>query len=342
MDKNIAILWDIENVTPGSTDNLFVQSLMDYADSLGRVVSSHAYADWSKPGFRSLGPILATYNFFMLHVPYKKARSNKNGSDMQLVSDAFDLLRFYQHIDTFLLITGDSDFRPLLRSLRKSGKEIHIVCDFKTAAKDLLEQADSFKDYRELRPDEDDDNDDDDDTSEDDQVDTSSSRINNNREYWYERLAESAAQLHREKKTCNMGTVKVQMKILNRAFDEKKLGFRQWSNFIAAAVKAGYVTMHEYEKGTEIQPGKGYEKNREKGSLQGAFRILIETLKELDNNGDPGFHRYSVLSSRLKEKDVNTRELGFSKFKLFISSAEARGLVETKVEAFSSYLKRQL
>jgi hypothetical protein len=216
-NKNIAILWDIENVTPGSTDNLFVQSLMDYAESLGRVVTSYAYADWSKPGFRSLGPILATYNFFMLHVPYKKARSNKNGSDMQLVSDAFDLLRFFEHIDTYLLITGDSDFRPLLRSLRKSGKEIHIVCDFKTAAKDLLEQADSFKDYRELRPDDDDDDDDD---SEPETV-KNQNHVSNSREYWFERLAESAAQLHREKKTCNMGTVKVQMKILNRGFDEK-------------------------------------------------------------------------------------------------------------------------
>ena len=139
-----------------------------------------------------------------------------------------------------------------------------------------------------------------------------------------------------------MGTVKIQMKILNRGFDEKKLGFRQWSAFIAAAVKAGYVSMTEYEKGTEIHPGMGYEKNREKGSLQGAFRILIETLKELDNNGTPGYHRYSVLSSRLKEKKVDTNNLGFSKFKLFVSSAEARGLVETKVEAFSSYLKRQV
>lgn len=334
-EKNIAILWDIENVTPGSSDNIFVQSLMDYAESLGRVVSSHAYADWSKPGFRSLGPILATYNFFMLHVPYKRSRSNKNGSDMQLVSDAFDLLRFYEHIDTFMLITGDSDFRPLLRSLRKSGKEIHIVCDFKTAAKDLLEQADSFKDYRELRPDEDDD---------DTQETTHSPQgfDNNNREYWYERLAESAAQLHREKKTCNMGTVKVQMKILNRGFDEKKLGFRQWSAFIAAAVKAGYVTMRDGSKGTEILTGSGYEKNKSKGSLQGAFRILIETLTELDNNGSPGYHRYSVLSSRLKEKKIDTRDLGFAKFKLFISSAEARGLVETKVEAFSSYVKRQI
>jgi hypothetical protein len=100
--------------------------------------------------------------------------------------------------------------------------------------------------------------------------------------------------------------------------------------------------MNEVEKGTEIIPGKGYEKNREKGSLQGAFRVLIETLKELDKNGSPAFHRYSVLSSILKDKKIDTRDLGFSKFKLFISSAEARGLVETKVEAFSSYLRRQV
>jgi hypothetical protein len=335
MNINIALLWDIENVTPSSSNNLFIQGLWDYAESLGRVAVAYAYADWSKPGFRNLGPSLAEYNCTMVHIPYKKTRKNKNGSDMQLVSDTMDLLHNYDHISTYLLITGDSDFRPLLRSLRKSGKEVHIVCDFKTAAQDLLNQADSFKDYRELMPDNDNDND-----IEEEEQQRRKPEVSYSKEYWYERLAEAANLLHRDKKTCNMGTCKIKMKMLNRSFDEKKLGVRPWSAFIGAAVKAGFITMEKTERDTEIVPGKGYRQDR--GSLQLAFKKLHEILTVLDGRKEAEFHPYSIVSLRLKEGGIDLDALGFTKFKLFASSAEARGLVETKIEDFSSYIRNTI
>lgn len=333
MNKNIAILWDIENVTPSSSNNLFTQGLFDYAESLGRIAVAYAYADWSKPGFRGLGPTLSSHNCTMVHIPYKRTRKNKNGSDMQLVSDTMDLLHHYDHISTFLLITGDSDFRPLLRSLRKSGKEVHIVCDFKTAAQDLLDQADSFKDYRELIPDNDSDD------ERDDKPEKRNSEMSDSKDYWFERLAEAASLLQKEEKTCNMGTAKIKLKMLNRGFDEKKLGYKQWSAFIAAAVKAGFISLNESDRDTEIIPGKGYRQDR--GSLQLAFKKLLEILSELDGKKPGEFHPYSVVSSKLKGSGFEMEDLGFSKFKLFASSAEARGLVETKVEEFSSYIRKQ-
>lgn len=331
MTENVAILWDIENVTPASNDNLLIQGMWDYAESKGRVVTSYAYADWSKPGFRSLGPTLAGFHFYMVHIPYLRTRRNKNGSDMQLVTDAMELLRYHDHIDTFILITGDSDFRSLLLTLRKSGKKIHIICDIKTAAQDLLMLADSFADYRELIPDSDDD---------DDNNDNYQSRQKHPKEYWFERLAETASILKKDGKSGNMGSVKIKMKMLNRDFNEKDLGYKRWSSFITAAVKAGYVNLEEEDSQTNILPGKGYA--QEVGSLQTALRTLITTLEELDGGGkNPQYHPYSILSSSLKEKGVVMKTLGFSKFKKFISSAEARGLVETKVENLRSYVKLQ-
>jgi uncharacterized LabA/DUF88 family protein len=333
MTENVAILWDIENVTPSSNDNLLIQGMWDYAESKGRVVTSYAYADWSKPGFRSLGPILAGMHFYMVHVPYQRVRRNKNGSDMQLVTDAMEILRFHDHIDTFILITGDSDFRSLLLTLRKSGKKIHVICDIKTAAQDLLVLADSFADYRELIPDSDDD-DDDDSADENDQP-----RQKHSREYWFERLAETATILQKDGKTGNMGSVKIKMKMLNRDFDEKNLGYKRWSSFITAAVKAGFVSLEEKDSQTNILPGKGYV--QEVGSLQQALKTLVMTLEELDGKKGPQYHPYSILSSTLKDKGIIMKNLGFSKFKKFISSAEARGLVETKVENLRSYVKLQ-
>ncbi len=334
MTENVAILWDIENVTPSSNDNLLIQGMWDYAESKGRVVTSYAYADWSKPGFRSLGPILAGMHFYMVHVPYQRVRRNKNGSDMQLVTDAMEILRFHGHIDTFILITGDSDFRSLLLTLRKSGKKIHVICDIKTAAQDLLILADSFTDYRELIPD----SDDDDDSGDED--DSTQTRQKHSKEYWFERLAETATILQKDGKRGNMGSVKIKMKMLNRDFDEKSLGYKRWSSFITAAVKAGYVNLEEEKDSqTNILPGKGYV--QEVGSLQQALKTLVITLEELDGKKGPQYHPYSILSSTLKDKGIIMKNLGFSKFKKFISSAEARGLVETKVENLRSYVKLQ-
>ncbi|OQY31686.1 MAG: hypothetical protein B6241_13340 [Spirochaetaceae bacterium 4572_59] len=333
MTENVAILWDIENVTPSSSDNLLIQGMWDYAETKGRVVTSYAYADWSKPGFRSLGPILSGMHFYMVHIPYQKVRRNKNGSDMQLVTDAMELLRFHDHIDTFILITGDSDFRSLLLTLRKSGKKIHVICDIKTAAQDLLILADSFTDYRELIPA----SDDDDDSNEEE--DNNQSRGKHPKEYWFERLAETAAILQKDGKTGNMGSVKIKMKMLNRDFDEKTLGYKRWSSFITAAMKAGFVNLEEKDSQTNILPGK--DVGQEVGSLQQALKTLVMTLGELDGKKGAQFHPYSILSSKLKEKNIVMKTLGFSKFKKFISSAEARGLVETKVENLRSYVKLQ-
>ncbi|MDC7232742.1 MAG: NYN domain-containing protein [Spirochaetales bacterium] len=337
MTENVAVLWDIENVTPRSSDNLLIQGMWDYAESLGRVVTSYAYADWSKPGFRSLGPILAGLHFNMYHVPYQKSRKNKNGSDMQLVTDALELLRYHEHVTTFVLITGDSDFRSLVLALRKSGKKIHIICDIKTAAQDLLLLADSFTDYKELMPDSDDDGDDGDDGD-----DRDSSGKDFPKEYWFERLAESAAILQKNKKSSNMGSVKIKMKMLNRDFNEKKIGkrgYKRWSDFVSAAVRAGYVTLQDEDNQTLILPGKGYV--QEVSSLQTALRTLVTTLETLDGGKSPEFHPYSIISSELKDKGVVMKALGFSQFKKFVSSAEARGLVETKMENFRSYVKLQ-
>lgn len=336
MTSNIAILWDLENVTPSSSNTLFLDGMSEYVESMGSVVCSYAYADWSKPGFRSLGPQLSARNFYMVHIP--RARKTKNSADMQLVSDALDLLRYYDNIDTYVLITGDSDFRPLLLSLKKTGKKIHIICDIKTAAQDLLIIADSFIDYREILTASDDS--DDDDTEETDDK-NSVNQLKKDKEYWFERLAESASLLQSEKKTSNMGTVKIKMKILNRDFKEQALGYRRWSAFVSAARKAGYIRLEEQDKQTNILPGNKFKKDV--GSLQSALRILIEELKDLDKGKNSAqFHKYSILNSRLLDKGINTKNLGFTKFKKFISSAEARGLVETEVENLESYVKRQI
>ncbi len=337
MNHNVAIFWDVENVKPSTSKNLFIQGLWDYAEGIGRVVSSYAYADWSLNQYKQLGPALASLHFNMIHVPFRGRRRDKNSADMHLTNDCLDLLRFQDHIDTYVLLTGDSDFRPLVMNLRKAGKITHIVCDIKNASNDLLRLADNFTDYRNMFPSDDEDGGEE--TSEDD----TSNKSNTNsysREYWFERLAETASILRKEKKGTDPGNMKITMKKLNQGFNERDLGYKRWGDFIASASRAGFISMESDEKQSAIIPGRQF--SQETGSLQIALKTLVETLTEMDGKSeDPEFHRYGVVSNKLRDKGVNTKALGFNQFKKFISSAEARGLVETQVERLTSFVKRQ-
>lgn len=321
---NISIIWDIENVTPPVSNSLFIDSLWDYAESLGRVVTAKAYADWSAPSFTKLAQQLKKYHFYLVHVPSE--RKKKNSVDIQLVSDTLEQLRLYEHIDTMVLVTGDSDFRPLLLTLRRAGKITHIVCDIKTASQELLAIADSFKDYRDILP------------NEEAEEEEEPARENLSPEYWFSALAETVGILVKESKPSNLGTVKIRMKMLNPNFDEQHLGYKRWGDFISAAVKHGVVKLIESE-GTSVLLLPDVQTSKDKGVLQKALKTLVDTLADMDGGKEPQFHEYSLVSSRLRDKKIDLKSLGFNQFKKFIQAADIRGLVETQTEGVNNYVR---
>lgn len=329
---NISIIWDMENVTPPGNNSLFIDSLQEYAENLGRVVSAKAYADWSTPNFARLATQLKKYQFYLVHVPSE--RKKKNSVDIQLVSDTLENLRLYEHIDTFVLVTGDSDFRPLLLTLRRAGKVTHIVCDIKTASQELLSIADSFIDYRDILPGDED----------DDEVSgpAAAAPTTVSPEYWFSALTEAVGILSKEGKPVNVGNVKMRMKMLNPNFDEKHMGYRRWGDFISAAVRHGVIQLIEKDGNPEILLAENSNSKdpRDKGGvLQKALKSLIEALGELDGNREPQFHEYSLISSRLRERKIDLKALGYSQFKKFIQAADLRGLVETRTEGVNNFAK---
>lgn len=333
MSENISIVWDLENVTP-SANSLFIEGLNEYAESLGRVVSARAYCDWSSPYFKKLGPLLSRFHYYLVQVPRGRGKQ-KNSADIHLVADTLELLRLYNHISTFLLVTGDSDFRPLVTTLRRAGKRIHIICDMKTASQELLALADSFRDYRDLVPLEDEEQSDEDDTDEE----AGSTEHISPRDYWFTCLAEAASMMLQNKKSPNMGALKIKMKILNPHFEEKALRFKRWSDFVNAASKAEYVKVEEENGQTRVIPGKAYQEGN--NPLSQALGALLDVLRELDRGkSNPQFHHFGQVKSELIEKKVNTQLPGLSKFSRFIQVAEARNLVETKSQDMNRYIKR--
>ncbi len=333
--SNIAILWDLENVNPGG-DSLFLEGLIEHAESKGRIVAARAYGNWTNPAFSKLAPSLTKRYFYLVHIP----KGRKNSSDMVLVSDTLEIIRIHDHIDTFILVTGDSDFRFLVLALRRAGKIVHIVCNTQNASEDLLALADSYVDYRELVP-----------GGNDEETGDKSSRVIEDKiiqgkgvmppmgtEYWFQVLAEAADLMLKKKVNPGIGSVKIRMKMLNSNFNEKKLNFSHWSEFVAAAVRAGFVTIEG--KGPEALVYPVPIVLTKEGPLQKAFGILLEILSELDRGNKPAFHSYRSVNSKLIEKGVHFNVLGFNQFKEFVQAAEARDLVQSQVEGLRHSVKK--
>ncbi|HEY3278696.1 MAG TPA: NYN domain-containing protein [Syntrophorhabdaceae bacterium] len=335
--SNVAILWDLENVNPGS-DSLFLEGLNEFAEAKGRVVTARAYGNWANTSFAKLAPSLTRRYFYLVHIP----KGRKNSSDMVLVSDTLEIMRIHDHIDCFILVTGDSDFRFLVLELRRAGKVVHIVCNTQNASEDLLALADSYVDYRELVP-----GGNDEETvdkpapaaeSKGGQAKAAPAAPAMKLEDWFMLLAESADLMLKKKVNPGIGSVKIRMKMLNANFNEKKLNFGHWSEFVAAAVKAGYVTIEGRGPEALVYPVPAIFKKE--GTLQQGFKTLLEVLSELDKHGVPAHHSYRSVNSKLIEKKVYFNQLGFGQFKEFIQAAETRGLVESRVEGLKHSVKK--
>jgi len=148
---NIAVFADFENVAIGARDagygqldiGLVLTRLLDK----GKILVKKAYADWSRFDWAKKPMHEAAFELF--EVP-KTSYSGKNSADIRLVVDALDLCYTKPHIDLVAIVSGDSDFSPLVNKLRENGKDV-IGIGVKNSTSDLLiENCDEFIYYDDL------------------------------------------------------------------------------------------------------------------------------------------------------------------------------------------------
>jgi uncharacterized LabA/DUF88 family protein len=123
-EHRIALFLDFENLVTNtgiSAANFELQPSLDRLLEKGKVVFRRAYCDWSR--FPEAKARLHEYGVELLDVP-PSTRSGKNGADMRLVIDALELCYAREHIDTFVIGSGDSDFCPLAYKLRENGRTV--------------------------------------------------------------------------------------------------------------------------------------------------------------------------------------------------------------------------
>ncbi len=148
---NLAVFCDFENVALGVRDarydKLDIRKVLERLLLKGNIVVRKAYCDWER--YREYKRSMHEANFEMVEIPHLR-QSGKNSADIRMVVDALDLCYTKSHIDIFVVVSGDSDFSPLVSKLRENNKVV-IGVGVKNSTSDLfISVCDEFIFYDDL------------------------------------------------------------------------------------------------------------------------------------------------------------------------------------------------
>ena len=150
-DSNLAVFCDFENIALGVRDaklkKIDIRPIVERLLLKGSIVAKKAYCDWDR--YKEYKPTMHEAAFELIEIPHAR-QSGKNSADIRMVVDALDLCYTKEHIDTFVIVSGDSDFSPLVSKLRENAKSV-IGVGVKSSTSDLLmNNCDEFIFYDDL------------------------------------------------------------------------------------------------------------------------------------------------------------------------------------------------
>ena len=237
MDENerrLAVFLDFENLAlgfdrPRGGAKFEIDKVLKRLVEKGKILVKKAYADWTR--FSDDKKKLHEAAFELIDIP-KRARTGKNSADIRLCVDAMDLCYGKEHIDTFVVVSGDSDFSPLVSKLKENGKSVIGLATEGAASAMLVENCDEFIFYEELE-----------------QVASRPPRLTQQipkeKRPVFQLLIESIIALMRDKDILYSSMVKETMKRKRPAFNEGRYGYRAFGELLEDAQKYGVVILAE-------------------------------------------------------------------------------------------------
>lgn len=148
---NMAVFCDYENLAIGAkevtTGRFDIGIALEQLLNKGKVVFKKAYADWER--YKDARKSLHEHAFEMVEIPHV-SMSGKNSADIRMVVDALDLCHTKTHVDTFVIMSGDSDFSPLVSKLRENNRVVIGIGFKKSTSNLLIENCDEFIYYDDL------------------------------------------------------------------------------------------------------------------------------------------------------------------------------------------------
>ncbi len=326
--EDVAVFFDYENIV-FSLKNLTgkkvnFEFVMAKCQEYGRVVLANAYADWGNYGI-IVAPIKSA-GFDPVHVttfaysPKNGKKTTKNAVDIHMAIDAIDILHSQPQIQNFVLITGDKDFVPVAKMLRKYGKKVIAFGVEGTTAAHMQNAVDEFEYYANLEKD---------------------GWLKKN---IYEVLVEVVKRLNKDKLRPIFPRVKDGLSELIPNFDEKNYKdeqgkpFNRFKDFILAAEAQGYVKFYTRDMVNEVLlPDTKVEPQTKLPplmSLEAAFDLLVKAVAA-GVEGGKSLRSASIKNTMRRmhpgfdEKEIkNENGKYFVNFSDFARAARKKGLVE--------------
>lgn len=227
----LAVFIDFENLAAGSKQRegkLDINRVLARLVEKGDIVVKRAYADWNRFSRYTAGLHEAAIE--LIEIP-RRSISGKNSADMRLCVDAMDLCYSKSHINTFTIVSGDSDFSPLASKLKENGKQV-IGLGMRESTSELLrDNCHEFIFYEDLNPD----------------ADESAAELqdaNEREKEVFRLLLESLQALRRENRdTLWSSLVKETMKRKQPSFNEAAYGYKSFSRLLEDAARRGLVEL---------------------------------------------------------------------------------------------------
>ena len=229
--SSLAVFVDFENLALGfqnRRDRFDIGRVLERLVEKGKIVVKKAYADWSRFGQYTQSMHEAAIE--LIEIP-KRAQTGKNSADIRLVVDAIDMAYSKEHIDTFVIVSGDSDFSPLVSKLKENGKHV-IGLGMQDSTSELLrDNCDEFIYYEDLG-------------KTPTMSPTLPSGLPETKRKAFALLMESLLALRREnKERLGASMVKDTMKRKKPSFNETYHGYRTFSELLLDAQKEGLLEL---------------------------------------------------------------------------------------------------
>jgi uncharacterized protein (TIGR00288 family) len=252
-DANMALFCDFENIALGVRDAKYakfdIQKVVERLLVKGSIVVKKAYCDWER--YKTFKPAMHEAAFELIEIPHVR-QSGKNSADIRMVVDALDLCYTKEHIDTFVIISGDSDFSPLVSKLRENAKAV-IGVGVRNSTSDLLmSNCDEFIFYDDLvsgsgtkkrrrrRT-----------KSEDGETVTSDSAPEDKAQEGIDLVVETAEALYAERGDRDKlwgSMIKQTLKRRRPGFNESSYGFHSFSDLLEEAAKRNQLELEKDDK----------------------------------------------------------------------------------------------
>jgi uncharacterized protein (TIGR00288 family) len=251
-EHTLAVFIDFENLAlgfRGKKDKRFdIQKVLERLVEKGKIIVKKAYADWAD--YAEYKKPLHEAAIELIEIP-KRSMTGKNSADIRLCVDAIDLCYSKEHIDTFVIVSGDSDFSPLVSKLKENGKRAIGLGMKESSSNLLINNCDEFIYYEDLeRP-----------------IGTPpkiEQDLPEKKREAFQLLVDSVVALVRENKEVLWSSmVKETIKRKKPSFNESYHGYRTFSDLLEDAEKEGIIHLRtDTRSGTYVVVGFGKEQRK--------------------------------------------------------------------------------